>query len=142
MTPDEHAAEAERILTSVTGTRTDGPSYSLTAAVAALAVAQVHATLSTRPVALEPVTGWATTTAPPPPAGYQRATTATGYAIWQHQLSDDGETCMQVKSSRYFPSNRLSANGEAPPEYCACQGRDTRTDPGTWLPVYTPTTET
>lgn len=135
MTPDEHAAEAERLLTVAKEFATDTE----TLTVQALATAQVHALLATRPVALEPLLS-----AEPShtPTGYQRATTATGYAVWQHQLSDDGETCMQVKSSRYFPSNRLSASGECPPEYCACQGRESRTDPASWLPVYTPTSET
>ena len=140
MTPDEHAAEAERILAAVYQQSTKAHGFFITAddITANLLRAQVHALLATRPVALEPLLS----ADPPPhtPTGYQRATTATGYAVWQHQMTDDGETCMQVKSSRYFPSNRLSASGECPPDYCACQGREIRTDPATWLPVYVPTT--
>lgn len=143
MTPDEHAAEAERI---VRDNMIPNTHYA----------ALVHALLATRPTppsmeeAAARVDAWraayptplAELTDGPTPGGYQRAVTAKGFAIWQHQATDEDEPCGQVKSSRYFPSNRLSASGEIPPEYCPCQGRESRTEPATWLPVYVLTTET
>ena len=74
MTPEEHHAEADRLIG--VDARLEGPSSGN------IALAQVHALLAQAPR--------------PAPRGFRRAVTETGLTVWQHV------TCSRVRAGRYL----------------------------------------